>query len=322
MKKNIKTAEGKLTPDDIATGSTIAAIMNMNPYQDAVDILKRAFDATEGIPRPELDFEALHWGTAFEVPILHEACNRLGLGDPKTTFKKAFFSEHYPMAVSLDGMVAGRGKTLQTDYEKGIIVYGHEGIKLTGQGVIEAKLTSQELEQDLPYYRGRLQLQMAMDIVDAQWGAVAVLHKGIKLMIHVFPRDVDTMAMIRDAAVDFDRRVQKYVTNQETEWYEFKSPKSAAKIYDRATDDEIDLSDITQDIQYIVENQDQIHALQEETDHLQARVMARMGDYKHARAGHYKIVWGERTYKPTPEKVIPAKPGNTIRLSKIKIKEI
>jgi len=313
------TAEGKLTPDDIATGSSIAAIMNLNPYQTANETLQRAFDYTKGIPRKELTFEALHWGSAFEVPILQEASVRLGLGNPKTTFKKAFFSEHYPMAVSLDGMVPGGGKVLKTDIDKGIIVYGDE-IKLTGTGVLEGKLTSQEAEYDLPYYRGRLQLQMALDIVDAKWGAVAVLHKGIKLIIHVFPRDSGVVNSIRDAAIDFNRRVQHYIDAEETKWYEFQTTSECAKIYNEADDEIISLPQLENDIQSILDMQDHKKTLEQELDHAQAKIMAKMGAAKRLQAGNFNVVWGDINYKAVPEKVIPAKPARTIRSSKLRIK--
>lgn len=319
MNNSTKTAEGKLTPDDIATGSSIAAIMNRNPFMTANDVLQNAINASDGIPRKELTFEALHWGSAFEVPILIEACNRLGLGNPKTTFKKAFFSEHYPMAVSLDGMVSGGGKILKTDIDKGVVVYGDQ-IKLTGTGIIEGKLTSHEAEYDLPDYRGRLQLQMQMDITEAKWGAVAVLHRGIKLIIHVFPIDSEVVSAIRDASVDFDRRVQKYVDNQETEWYEFTTSQSAAKIFDQASDDMISLPNMEKDIETLSQIKQDISSLESEYDHIQARVMANMGDHKHLQAGAWSVVWPNINYKAVPEKVVPAKPARTIRASKLRIK--
>jgi hypothetical protein len=319
--KSIKTAEGKLTPDDIATGSTIAGIMGLNPFTTANDILARAFDATQGIPRKELTFEALHWGTTFEVHIVNEACARLGLGNPKTTFGKAYFHEHYPMAVSLDATVAGDGMTVYNDYDKNIICANADSIVLDGIGVIEGKLTSNERQNELPDYRGKIQLQMAMDITGAKWGAVTVLHRGIFLMTHVFQRDEEMIARIRDAAVDFNRRVKKYVEAQETEWYQFTTTESASKIFDKAIDDEISLPELEADVQSIQEIQADIKDLTTQLDITQARIMGKMGDYKRLRAGRYDVVWGELHYKAVPEKVVPAKEARIIRVSKLKVKE-
>ena len=162
---------------------------------------------------------------------------------------------------------------------------------------------------------------MAMDITGAKWGAVTVLHRGIFLMTHVFQRDEEMIARIRDAAVDFNRRVKKYVEAQETEWYQFTTTESASKIFDKAIDDEISLPELEADVQSIQEIQADIKDLTTQLDITQARIMGKMGDYKRLRAGRYDVVWGELHYKAVPEKVVPAKEARIIRVSKLKVKE-
>ena len=209
---------------------------------------------------------------------------------------------------------------LVSGYENNIVCYSNK-IKLSGRGIIEAKLTSHDSELELPMYRGRVQLQMAMDIMDCDWGVVAVLHRGIKLVLHVFQRDKELIEDIKVAAIDFDRRVQKYKQNEEIEWYDFTTPRSAAKVFDEATDDTVDLSDMETDIQTIQETRQDMKDLQELHDVTTARVMARMGDAKYAKAGKYNVTWGEINYKAKPETVVPAKEARTIRVNKLKVKE-
>lgn len=315
-----KVAEGKLTPDDIMTGSTSAAIMGHNPFMTANDCLQTAMDAVSGKPRKELTFEALHWGTQFEVDIIKEACKRLQIDDYQTKFARGFTADDAPMAVSLDATAKGNDQVLNSDYENNIVCYSNN-IKLSGRGIIEAKLTSHDSELELPMYRGRVQLQMAMEIMDCDWGVVAVLHRGIKLVLHVFQRDKELIEDIKVAAIDFDRRVQKYKQNEEIEWYDFTTPRSAAKVFDEATDDTVDLSDMETDIQTIQETRQDMKDLQELHDVTTARVMARMGDAKYAKAGKYNVTWGEINYKAKPETVVPAKEARTIRVNKLKVKE-
>ena len=318
--KNKQVAEGKLTSDEIMTGSTSSAVMGVNPWSTPNDALQTAFDSVLGKPRKKLTFEALHWGTQFEVDIVEEALKRLNLKDYKTSFDKGFTHKDVPMAVSLDATSEGNGETIISDYDKGIVCYS-ENIKLEGPGIIEAKLTSHEAEMELPLYRGRIQLQMAMEIMGCSWGAVAVLHRGIKMITHVFEKDEELINDIKTAAIDFDRRVQKFRENEETEWYDFTTARSASKVFDQASEDTVDLSDMENDIQTIQESRDDIKDLEQTIDVTSARVMARMGDSKYGNAGRFKVVWGEINYRAMPEKLVPAKEARTIRVNKLRIKD-
>jgi len=316
-----KTAEGKLTPDDIATGSVVAALMNQNPFMSANDVLQRAFDAVTGLPRKELTFEALHWGTQFEVPIIDEACKRLALSDYKTDFGRAFYHDDYPMAVSLDATAEGDGRELVTDPDKGIYCANANRIFLKGKGIIEAKLTSHDAESELPPYRGKLQLQMAMDIMGCEWGAVAVLHKGIKLAIHVFKRDNTLINEIRDTAVDFKKRVDKYKEAEETDWYQFTSTRSAAAIFDEVNDSVLAIPALEDEVKAVDQMRQDIKLLEQRLEVTQANIMGKMGAAKILRAGKYSVTWPTINYKAVPEKIVPAKEARTIRINKLRIKK-
>lgn len=318
----IKRAEGKLTPDDMLSASQVATVMDMNPYQTPNEPLQRAFDATRGIERVPLDFEALEWGNVFEIPIIEAAVQRLGLKNPKTTFNEAYFHPDIPLACSLDATVEGDGRTITVDGDAGIFPMNSDSIVLEGMGVIEAKLTSQEKEMDLPAYRGKLQLQAQMMITGAKWGAVCVLYRGITLRIFVYGRDEEIMSQIRGAAVDFERRVKLYKENDETDWYEINKVSDATRIYDSATDDVLEDDSLADDVTRIKELEELMVKMKGEIESCQTRIMSTMRDYKHLVTGPYRVTWGELNYKATPEKVVPAKPARTIRVSKLKIKPL
>lgn len=314
-------AEGKLTPDDIISGSQVAAILGRNPYQTPNDILKRAIDIMQGNEPPPPTHESIHWGNTFETDILNEACVRLGLGNPKTTFNKAFFHSTAPLAVSLDGMVQGNGQTLMTDPDKGIFLVNADELVLDGDIIVESKLTGQDLEAELPDYRGRLQLQAQMLCTGAKIGVVAVLYRGVNLRLYVFKEDPEIQQRILDAAIDFDRRIKKYKENEEIEWYPIETTKDASNIYDEDSGEIIDLTDMEDKVQTIMQIKDDIKSLQDELEHHQATIMAKMGDAKYANAGSYQVTWGTLNYKAVPEKIVPAKPARTVRMNGLRIKE-
>jgi hypothetical protein len=54
--KNKQVAEGKLTSDEIMTGSTSSAVMGVNPWSTPNDALQTAFDSVLGKPRKKLTF--------------------------------------------------------------------------------------------------------------------------------------------------------------------------------------------------------------------------------------------------------------------------
>ena len=326
---NGHTAEGKLTPDDMLSGSQICAVLGRSPHMTPNKVLKRALDFVQGIEPPKLDFEAMHWGSTFELPVLNEVAQRLRLGNPKTKFEKAFFHKDFPFAVSLDGMVKGSGEVFTTDPSKNIYCVNADEIKLEGEGILEVKVTSHEVEDDLPDFRGRIQLQAQMDAVQSatgkpiRWGAVGVLYRGIQLRIFIFERDEKLIQEIRQAAVDFDLRVQKFRHNGEADWYDFVNGQDASEVFDDAKEDTIELSDKEEDLaQRIIELEQDIKDMQLELEVHQAKIMARMGDYKYANAGRYHVKWGKLNYKPQPARTVPAKPARSIRVKKLRITEV
>ena len=211
-----------------------------------------------------------------------------------------------------------------TDIEKGVVCVNGDEIVLDGMGVVEAKLTAHEVESahDLPLYRGPLQLQMQMDITGAKWGAVCVLYKGTTLKTFVYQRDEEVIARIHEAVIDFQRRLDKYKTNDETEWYDMESTKEAASIFDEAEKTEIELDEAVDDVNKIIELRE-LHAdIEEQIKNHELRIMNLMRDNQYALVGQHKVSWPMINYKGTPEKVVPARPPRTVRQSKLRIRSI
>jgi len=315
-----KTAEGKLTPDDILSGSQVATILGKSPFQTPNEVLKRAFDVASGIEPEFTPREAMTWGNAFELDILNEGCSRLGLGNPKTTFEKAFFHKDLPLAVSLDGMVQGNGETIHSDPSRNIILENCDELTLDGDIVVEAKLTSQDAEPTLADYRGKWQLQAQMMCTGAKLGFVFVLYRGVQLRIFGYKADDEMQQQIAEASKEFKVKLDKYVNNQETDWYPIETTKDAVNVYDETSGDTVNLPQIEDDVKMVHQLRQDIKNSEAMLQHYQAKVMAQMGDAKVAHAGDYQVTWGEMNFKAVHEKIVPAKPARTVRNANIRIK--
>ena len=315
-----KTAEGKLTPDDILSGSQVATLLGKNPFQTPNDVLKRAFDVMSGNEPEFKPHESMSWGNAFELDILNEGCARLGLSNPKTTFDKAFFHKDLPLAVSLDGMVQGNGETIMANPKHNIFLGNCDELMLEGDIVVEAKLTAQDPEVELADYRGKWQLQAQMMCTNAKVGFVFVLYKGTQLRIFGYKADEAMQKQIAEASIDFKRRLIKYQDAQEIEWYPIESVKDAQKIYDESTEETINLDQMEYKVESILRMREDIKDMETQIELFQAQIMAKMADRKYANAGKYLVTWGELQFKAQPEKYTPAKPARTVRNANLRIK--
>jgi predicted phage-related endonuclease len=322
MKGNVMV--GKLTPNDQLSASEMPVLMGASRFMTVNELLKQKMDVINGIEPPFTSNESMDWGNKLEAMILNEAAVRLGLGNPKTNHDKAYPHQTLPFACSLDGSVRGNGQTIMTDIDKGVICANADEIVMEGDGILEAKLTAHEIESanELPLYRGVLQLQMQMDTYGAKWGAVCVLYKGTTLKVFVYQRDEEVIARMHEAIKDFQRRLNKYKTNDEVEWYDIQDTREAASIFDDADKTEIDLSNKEDMIKRIIELREMMADLEEQEKKLQVDIMNEMRDHAYGIAGDYKVTWTTINYKATPEKIIPAKPARVVRASKLRIREL
>ena len=317
----VEKAVGKLTPDDMMSCSRLPALLGLSKFRTPNDELKYSINAINKEPNEFIENEPILWGNLTEKLILAEAAKRLGVDIDNLAHDKPYFHPDIPLATSLDGTASGNGTTIYTDIDKGIYVMGHDSIKLDGYGILEAKLTAQEVENEPAPYRGVIQLQGQMDIMKASWGALCVLYKGTTLRIFLYAVNQDQVNMIHQAAEDFQRRLNKYKANQEIEWYELQNGFEASRIFDRAEKSTIELPEIEIQAEKIIELREKIMELEAHIDRLQINIMEQMRDAEVCNAGRYKISWPMRQYKAQPAKMVPAKEAYVIRQSKLSIKD-
>jgi len=129
------------------------------------------------------------------------------------------------------------------------------------------------------------------------------------------------LKQLHAAIIDFQRRLDKYKTNEEVEWYNITSPEEASKVWDRPEDIEVIMPGLELDAEKIIELRKVINDKEAEVKALEVNIMDKMRDYSHAISGRFKISWPTINYKAQPEKVTPAKEARTIRQSKLRIRE-
>ena len=314
-------ALGKLTPDDMMSCSRLPALLGFSKFRTPNDELKYSINAINGEVNEFVEQEPMLWGNLTEKLILAEACKRLGVDIDQLAHDKPYFHPDIPLATSLDGTASGNDTTIYTDIDKGIYVMGQDSIKLDGYGILEAKLTAQEVETEPAPYRGVIQLQGQMNIMKASWGALCVLYKGTTLRIFLYPINEDHVNMIHNAVEDFQMRLDKYKTNQEIEWYPLSDSFEASRVFDRAEKSTIEMPEIEIQAEKIIELREKIMELETAIDKLQINIMDQMRDAEVCNAGRYKISWPMRQYKAQPAKTVPAKEAYVIRQSKLSIKD-
>lgn len=312
---------GKVTPDNIATGSTIAAIMGHSKYQTPYEAYMNAVNE-----RPEWEQNLpAKIGDFMEDFVLTESAEVLGVSGLNTHHPEPYWhgegGEQF-LAVSLDGMVEGSGQTLYDNPEKGIyIISADDSITLEGRGILEAKTTRAAPVDVPPLYRGPLQLQAQMLCTDAKWGAVCTLYQGSELRIYVYKANPEMQQLIIKSAQDFKRRVEEqdpYPALSSTEAAE-KYPVSDGpkKIIDADTP-------LKEKIEQLAHIRAELKAYEKLSEDLQVDIMESMQDADECVAGRYKVVWPVRNIKAKPEqtKTIPAVEAQRVRGKTLQIKEL
>ena len=312
---------GKLTPNDMMSCSRLPSLLGFSKFRTPNDELKVSMDAIHGIDPEFNENEPMQWGNTLEKLILAEGCKRLGVEIDNLDHNVAYFHKDIPLSCSLDGTAIGNDSVIYTDITKGIYVMGTDSIKLEGEGIIEAKLTSNDVEDSPAIYRGVIQLQGQMDIRESKWGALCVLYRGTQLRIFLYERNEDQVNMIRNAVEDFQERLDTYKVSQEIEWYPLSDSFEASRVFDRTEKRTIELPEIEIQAEKIITIREQIMELEAQIDRLQINIMEQMRDAEVCNAGRYKISWPMRQYKAQPAKTVPAKEAYIIRQSKLSIKD-
>jgi predicted phage-related endonuclease len=305
------------------SASRLPALLGLSRYQTPNDELQYSINASKGLPREDKQNEAMAWGDRLEQMILLETAKRLELLELSTEFDSAFFHKTLPLACSLDGWAHGRGQKIRTDMDAGIIVVGQDEIMLDGYGVLEAKLTAVSPEEMPALYRGPVQLQAQMDIMQAKWGAVAVLYQGTVLRIFLFEPHKQTLETIKTAVLEFQNKIEKYKATGEIDYYPPANSKDADRMYPAA--DEAAVVNLPGRAEQLADQILAANAAIKEAEgkrsEAETELKAMLGQASKGTVGRFEIRWPMRSYKATPEKVVPAKDAYSIRQSTLSIKE-
>lgn len=315
---------GKVTPDTILSASRLPAVMGMSKYRSPNDELQVSIGAIAGKSPPNISNEAMDWGNQLEPMILAETAKRLELSDLQVVHEKPYFHETLPLCCSLDGLADGRSQVIKHDPDNGIFVMGAPSIVLDGLGVLEAKLTGTAPETEPPLWRGAIQLQAQMDIVQAKWGAVATLYQGTKLHIFLFAPHLGTLDRIKEVALDFQNRLEIYKSEHRIAAYPAQNSKDADRMYPTSSDSEpLEMDDAAAEYaKLILECKAEIEARTELINQCETQLKELLQDCPVGIAGKYRINWGMRNYKAQPEKITPAKEAYSVRQSTLTIKEL
>jgi len=318
-----------------ATASTIPGIAGLVPYENMsrANILSRAIRAKNGIdvskefnPNPAQKL-AMECGDLFENVILERCVSKLRLVMPDLEVDFAIEHADIPLQGSMDGFAfAGEKLRIEHDPDNGIYVMGSNLAEMSGEVVLECKVTRDYPEEEPKLFRGPMQLQALMDIRRAKWGVLCVLYQSTTLRMFIYHRDEGMVKKIRKLTLEFNYRVQ----NEEP--YPPVNPEEALILWQQA---EVD----TEPVELPEEAEDQIELIELATESIKkwtdrkkqalAKIMAMLeeksyGEYWTERQGEkvcYEVRWPTRHYKAQSEKVIPAKAAYDQRLKTLIIKE-
>jgi predicted phage-related endonuclease len=316
---------GKVTSNSMLSASRLPAIMGMSKYRSPNDELQVSIDAINGKAPPDITNEAMNWGNQLEPVILQETAERLKLTDLQTVHEQAYFHPTIPICCSLDGYADGGDQWIYHDPDNGIYVVGQPSIQLTGMGVVEAKLTGNMPEDEPPLWRGPVQLQSQMDIMDAQWGALATLYRGTELRIFLFAPHKGTQDRIAEVAKDFQNKLEIWRNEHRIEPYPMQDSKDGDRLYPFTNPDTapVYLDDaVAEYAQLILKFKKKIEQIQTDMALAEKSIKEIMKDQSVAIAGKFEIKWPMRHYKAAPSKVTAAKEAYSIRQSTLSIKEI
>ncbi len=314
---------GKKTPMTMMSASRLPALLGLSKYQTPNDELQATINAITGEVAENKQNESMAWGDRLEHLILMETGRRLELSDLMTEFEDAFFHQTLPLACSLDGYADGRGQVIRTDEDAGIFVIGAEQITLDGYGVLEAKLTAVQPEEIPALYRGPVQLQAQMDIMQAKWGALSVLYQGTQMRVFLFTPHTQTLETIKTAVLEFQNKIEKFRANGEIDFYPPANSKDADRMFPAADENmTVNLPARAEQLaDQIAAAKAAIEEAEGKRSEAETELKAMLGDASKGVVGKYEIRWPMRSYKAQPEKIVPAKAAYTVRQSTLSIKE-
>jgi hypothetical protein len=283
---------------------------NGHPWSTPNDELRKSIDAKHGrFERTDTLGEPGICGNLLENVLVENACEELGLPEPMCSppvVKKALFE------CSLDGITTAPCPVRIFANELIEIDGGESSIEVSGPIPIECKVTGDHRRDDVPDYRGVIQLQMQMMAVNAEFGVLVTLHRGIERHIKIYRKN----AMIQDRILEL---CEEFADRVESEtYYPPVNADDASRIYADGSGS-VELSELTDRVERLVRLRQDAKELEMEIDALQTEIMSEMRDAEIAVAGRYTVKWPMRKYKAQPEKVTPAKEARVVRLKTLQI---
>ena len=318
-KKIDHTAEavGKLTPDFQLSCSLLESIITgQNPYQTRNQVLENCHKALKGedIRIPTNNY--MEVGNVLEKPVAELAAKRIGLLDIQLVVEEAVRHKKVTLNGSIDCIGVADNLFITKDVEKGFYcpeLEDGEGMKVNGKGIVEIKITNAPLAENLPTYRGVLQVKGLMAITEFSWSVVCVLN-GSDLRMYFYERDEQwEKDVLEPKVIDFNNRIANL------DWYDPFDTKEAGYItpQDNGESTELTKQDQVQ-IDNIVAWEAQIKNLKDNIEEAKKSIMMSMKEAKEGYSESHKVVWQTVNYKAQPEKVVPAKEAYTSRRFSIK----
>jgi len=305
---------GKLSDDRKMSGSRIPVLYSWkhgvpHPWSTPNDELRKSIQATLGEYESFDIGEPGIVGNLLEPALVASVCQELGLPEPELTppvYKRDTFEASCDGLVQVDQPVTVRSAGI-------VDVQGGE-LTLSGPVPIECKCTTAPPTDDIPLYRGPIQLQAQMLATGANAGILITLHRGIERRIHVIPANPVIQSEINQICAEFQERVIN------RRWYAPVSVDDAVIPPASNEKDSVDVPDLVDDIDALERLRGERRDLDDQIAALELKIMDALGDAQVGIAGPYQVEWPVRHYKAQPEKVTPAKPERTIRLKTLKIR--
>ncbi len=313
-------AVGKLSSDNHASCSGLPVLYGVSPYETKNEYLKSRIDARLGKDvRTVKDSMPIEIGNILEKPLIELTAEKLNLTDVDPYITRPVKHPDFPLEGSIDGVAYALNNLVKPDNQ---VIYTEDDqeIMLDGHGIIEVKTTRQIPEADgkPPLFRGVLQTKALCAICGYSWGVVSTLHNTNDFKMFLLRRDFAFEKELKDIINDFERRIK------EQDWYAPHVLPVLQIMHPVGEKVEVDLNDddCGFHLDRINDNKDKIKLLNEEIEKSQIYIQTKMGEAEIGINDRYKISWGTTTYKPQPEKVVPAKDGYTIRRKTATVKRI
>lgn len=311
---------GKLTSDAKLSGSKAPVLMGeAHPsFGDSRnDLMAQVLNAQGKGNYQTSQFtgsEPADWGNELESTIIRKAVERLGIDkyDDEVT---EVYSYGDMFSVSLDGILFNPDPKIISSSPGIILMNGQDRMGLVGNGIIESKLTSAPYTEVPPPYRGPWQLQMQMLSYGCDWGVIATLYQGTRLVLNVYEANKEQQSALIEAAEDFYSRLDG------PDWYPAMDGADASRTYGNGEDDlpPVDLEPIADIALEYYEARRAAKATEAYYKSLEPALMDHMAKHENAFLNDengerlFEVKWPTRTTKPQPEKIIPAKPGKVER---------